>query len=230
VFNRVVTATAALSSALAVAVVIVWCIHSNAPATNVQDPSMDNDPEWQNVTRKVGMRYGDSVYDLSLTQAGFKLSAFEAVNPNKPLFAVAYLEHFYSLVILFLVLPAVWLIRTLRMRGRFAHTAEEEPVVIPPDQRRWAIKSLLVGILGLPIYVATVAFSSSLAGPIGTAPGLAGAIQIGFFLGFPPCCVAFAYKEQSHWRGNAVGEAGAFLTMLWFAFWVVFFFFSLVAA
>jgi hypothetical protein len=230
VFNRLLTALAALSFALAVAVAIVWCIYSDARATNVQDPSIYNDPDWQNVTPRFGLRHGDSVYDLSLTQAGIKLSCFEAVDPNRPLFELAYLEHFYTVIVLFLVLPIVWLTPRRWVRGRFVHTADREPAAMPPDHWQWAIKSLLVGILGLPIYIAAVDLCAWLTGPIAKAPGLLEAIQIGFFVGFPPCCLAFAHKERWRWRGNSVGVAGEYLTVVWFAIWVVLFFLSLAAA
>jgi hypothetical protein len=220
-----------MSLALAVAVAVVGYFYSGMPPVGVQEPTFENghnNPDWQNVTRKIGMRFGDSVYDLSVTWAGVKVSCFDAVDPERPQFTIGYLEHFYSFIVLFLLLPAAWLTRG-QWRGAFLGAAGTEPAAMPPDHWQWAIKSLLVGILGFPVYVATVDLCASLTGPIAKASGLAQAIQLGFFMAFPPCCLAFTYKEQSRWRGNAVGEAGAFLTIVWFAFWVVLFLVSLTA-
>jgi hypothetical protein len=208
VFNRLLTALAALSFALAIAAGIVCFVYYvNAPADDRQFISHYRN-DWRIVR-------GNTTCELSLTRDGFE---FAFTSLRSPYYAFTIIEYYYSAVVLFLIVPVAWLIPWRKVHASFVDTADKQPVVIYPHPRQRAFVSLAVGILGFPIYIALL---DVFAGSVGALP-LEAAIPIFllFFFGFPLGCVAFAFEGQSCWRGSRVGHLGALLTVFWFVLWI----------
>jgi hypothetical protein len=139
------------------------------------------------------------------------------------------LEYFYSAVALLLFLPAAWLYWKLRKLYGLepANMQNSDPLIFSLHRRGWAITSLVVGVLGLPVYVAIMrAFSPLFFSPNPHDwPGNTVAVVFAFVFNLPLGCLAFVYWTQSLWRRTSIGEIGAFLTITWVTLWMDFFIF-----
>jgi hypothetical protein len=214
VARRLFNAAAGLSLALAIAVAILW--HA------------------QIITKQpASVRSGNAVYLLYLTQDGLKIIwvLFNGVSGRLEN-ADVLLEHYYSAVVLFLILPFVWLFARLKWRpdlryieravisafwvedlpARPSHMANVATTSADLRDRRWAIAAFGVGVFGLPAYITMLAACQWIFSPIGIIAILP-SMALGF--GVPWSCAAFVYRNQLYWQGDWIGRVGTVLTITW---------------